>query len=152
MPIDENLPMLSKPSGHSITETASNKMYMQHIFAELAKGNGKPFGEAMADDFCWIITGSSTWARTYRGKAAVYAQLLEPLYAQFADRYSSTAQRFIAEHDYVVVQTLGKVTTKKGDAYNNSYCFVIRLAGGKMRELTEYMDTVLTERVLVAPV
>src|SRR3954466_9764843 len=138
MPIDKDLPMLGKPSGHSITETASNKMYMQHIFAELAKGNGKPFGEAMADDFCWIITGSSTWARTYRGKAAVYAQLLEPLYAQFADRYSSTAQRFIAEDDYVVVQTQGKVTTKKGEAYNNSYCFVIRLAGGKMRELTEY--------------
>jgi ketosteroid isomerase-like protein len=29
---------------------------------------------------------------------------------------------------------------------------VVRLAGGKMRELTEYMDTALTERVLVAPV
>jgi ketosteroid isomerase-like protein len=157
-PRDESLertskgfPMRSNPSGHSITETASNKMYMQHIFAELAKGNRRPFAEAMADDFCWIITGSSSWARTYRGKAAVRTELLDPLFAQFAGEYSNSAQRFIAEEDYVVVQCRGNVTTKKGEAYNNSYCYVIRLAGGKMRELTEYMDTALTERVLVAP-
>jgi ketosteroid isomerase-like protein len=142
--------MRSNPSGHSITETASNKMFMQHIFAELAKGNRRPFAEAMADDFCWIITGSSNWARTYRGKAAVRTELLDPLFAQFAGEYSNSAQRFIAEEDYVVVQCRGNVTTKKGEAYN-SYCYVIRLAGGKMRELTEYMDTALTERVLVAP-
>lgn len=149
--VQKDFTMLSDPSGHSITETASNKMYMQHIFAELAKGNRRPFAEAMADDFCWIITGSSSWARTYRGKAAVRTELLEPLFAQFAGEYSNSAQRFIAEEDYVVVQCRGNVTTKKGEAYNNSYCYVIRLAGGKMRELTEYMDTALTERVLVAP-
>jgi ketosteroid isomerase-like protein len=138
-------------SPHSVTETASNKMFMQHIFSEMAKGNRKPFADAMAEDFCWTITGSSTWARTYRGKAAVRAELLDPLFAQFADEYYSSAQRFIAEDDYVVVQCRGKVTTKKGEPYHNSYCFVVRLAGGKMRELTEYMDTALTVRVLVAP-
>jgi ketosteroid isomerase-like protein len=138
-------------SPHSVTETASNKMFMQHIFSEMAKGNRKPFADAMAEDFCWTITGSSTWARTYRGKAAVRAELLDPLFAQFADEYHSSAQRFIAEDDYVVVQCRGKVTTKKREPYHNSYCFVVRLAGGKMRELTEYMDTALTVRVLVAP-
>jgi ketosteroid isomerase-like protein len=147
----KGFPMRSNPSGHSITETVSNKMFMQHIFAELAKGNRRPFAEAMADDFCWIITGSSSWARTYRGKAAVRTELLDPLFAQFAGEYSNSAQRFIAEEDYVVVQCRGNVITKKGEAYNNSYCYVIRLAGGKMRELTEYMDTALTERVLTAP-
>jgi ketosteroid isomerase-like protein len=138
-------------SGHSVTETASNKMFMRHIFAELAKGNRKPFAEAMAEDFCWTITGSTAWSRTYRGKAAVRAELLDPLFAQFADAYSNSAQRFIAEQDYVVVQCRGKVTTTKGQPYHNSYCYVVRLAGSKMRELTEYMDTALAERVLVAP-
>jgi uncharacterized protein len=138
-------------SGHSVTETASNKMFMQHIFAELANGNRKPFADAMAEDFCWVITGSTAWSRTYHGKAAVRAELLDPLFAQFADAYSNSAQRFIAEDDYVVVQCRGKVTTKRGEPYHNSYCYVVRLAGGKMRELTEYMDTALAERVLVAP-
>jgi ketosteroid isomerase-like protein len=138
-------------SDHSVTQTVSNKRLMQQIFAELAKGNRKPFADAMAEDFCWIITGSIAWSRTYRGKAIVRAELLDPLFAQFAGEYSNSAQRFIAEDDHVVVQCHGKVTTRKGEAYNNSYCYVIRLAGGKMRELTEYMDTALAERVLVAP-
>jgi uncharacterized protein len=43
------------------------------------------------------------------------------------------------------------VTTKNGKPYNNEYCYVIRLAGGQMRELTEYLDTALVERVLDAP-
>ena len=71
-------------SDHSVTETASNKMLMQHSFAELAKGNRKPFADAMAEDFCWTITGSTAWSRTFRGKAAVRAELLDPLFAQFA--------------------------------------------------------------------
>ena len=45
----------------------------------------------------------------------------------------------------------GEVMTRKRKAYNNSYCYVIRLAGGQMRELTEYLDTALVERVLDAP-
>jgi ketosteroid isomerase-like protein len=138
-------------SGHSITETASNKMFMQHIFSELAKGNRKPFADAMAEDFCWIITGSTAWSRTYRGKAAVRTELIEPLFAQFADTYRNSAQRFTAEDDYVVVECRGEVTTRKGEPYNNSYCYVIRLAGGQMRELTEYLDTALVEKVLDAP-
>src|SRR5258706_9212362 len=62
-PTSKGFHMHSNPSGHSITETASNKMFMQHICAELAKGNLRPFAEAIADDFCWIITGSSSRAR-----------------------------------------------------------------------------------------
>jgi ketosteroid isomerase-like protein len=134
-------------SGHSATATACNKMFMQHIFSELAKGNRKPFADAMAEDFCWTITGSTAWSRTYRGKAAVRAELLDPLFAQFADAYGNSAQRFIAEDDYVVVQCRGKVTTKRGEPYHNSYCYLVRLEGGKMRQL----DTALAERVLIAP-
>ena len=143
--------MRANPSGHSITETASNKMFMQHIFAELAKGNRKPFAEATADDFCWTITGSTAWSRTYRGKAAVRTELIEPLFAQFAGQYRNSVQRFIADEDFVVVQCRGDVMTRKGQPYNNSYCYVVRLSGGKMRELTEYLDTALVERVLDAP-
>jgi ketosteroid isomerase-like protein len=138
-------------SGHPITETAANKQFMQHIFAELAKGHRKPFADAMAEDFCWTVTGSTAWSRTYRGKAAVRAELIEPLFAQFAGTYRNSAQRFVAEDDHVVVQCRGEVMTCSGEPYHNSYCYIIRLEGGQMRELTEYLDTLLVERVLQAP-
>ena len=131
--------------------TQTNKQLMQSIFAELAKGNGKPFVAAMADDFSWIIPGHSTWSRTWRGKQAVMDELMRPLFARFANTYTNEATRFIAEDDFVVVECRGKVTTKSGKPYDNHYCYVCRLADGQLRELTEYMDTELATSALGAP-
>jgi len=131
--------------------TAENKRLMQGIFAELAKGNGKPFMDAMADDFRWTITGASPWSRTYEGKRAVLDDLMRPLFSQFAGTYTNHAQRFIAEDDFVVVECRGKVTTKAGKPYNNTYCYVCRFKDGKLRELTEYLDTQLVAEALAPP-
>lgn len=125
-----------------------NKQFRQQVVAELARGNGTPFVESMGDDFCWTITGTTKWSKTYRGKEAVLADLIRPLFAQFGDRYTNTAQRILADDDYVVVECRGRVTTKAGKPYNNQYCYVIRMADGKMRELTEYMDTELVTTAL----
>lgn len=125
-----------------------NKELMQQVFAELARGNGTPFVESMGDDFCWTITGTTAWSRTYRGKEEVLADLIRPLFAQFADRYTNSALRILADEDHVVVECRGRVTTKAGKPYNNEYCYVIRMADGKMRELTEYMDTQLAATAL----
>jgi ketosteroid isomerase-like protein len=128
--------------------TDGNKKLLEGIFAELAKGNGAPFRAAMADDFHWSIIGTTSWSRTFSGKRAVEQELLAPLLAQFQNRYTNTADRILADGDHVVIQCRGRVTTVRGEAYNNTYCWVIRMAGGKMRELTEYCDTALIERVL----
>lgn len=124
---------------------------MRSIFAELARGNGGAFIEAMADDFSWTIIGTTEWSRTYRGKQAVLDDLLGPLFAQFADRYTNTANRMIAEEDHVVVECRGRVTTKSGAPYNNTYCWVCRIADGKLRELIEYLDTELVATALSPP-
>ena len=57
----------------------------------------------------------------------------------------------MAEGDLVVVEVRGHNTTVKGQAYNNAYCNVIRLEGGKLKELTEYCDTALVDAVLGDP-
>jgi ketosteroid isomerase-like protein len=81
----------------------------------------------------------------------VREQLFKPLFAQFATPYTNRALRFIAEDDHVVVECRGSVQTVRGEAYNNSYCYVCRFEGGRLRELTEYMDTALAEAVLAPP-
>jgi ketosteroid isomerase-like protein len=131
--------------------TQENKRLMQAVFAELATGNGKSFVDAMADDIVWTIAGRSAWSRTWRGKQAVREELLRPLFARFADTYTNEAQRFIAEDDHVVIECRGRVTTKSGQRYDNVYCYLCRFADGKLRELTEYMDTDLALRALGAP-
>jgi uncharacterized protein len=129
----------------------ANKKIIQHVHAELAQGNGRPFVDSLADEFRWVMKGRTAWSRTYEGKRAVQDELLRPLYAQFEGRYRNTAECFIAEDDRVVVQCRGDVRTRSGQRYDNEYCFIYRLAGGKVVELTEYLDTALVDAVLEAP-
>lgn len=128
-----------------------NKRLLIEAFAHLADGDGRRFVDLMSEDFTWIFKGSTNWRGRYTGKAAVREQLLAPLFANFAGPYTNTAHRIIAEDDIVVVECEGRVATKGSDRYDNKYCYVIRMAGGKMVELTEYMDTALADRVLAPP-
>lgn len=125
---------------------------LEAVFAALADGDGRPFADAMHEDFCWTISGQGPWGRTWRGKDAVRRELLRPLFAQFATTYRNRARRFIAAGDLVVVECKGDVQTRAGERYDNDYCYICRFApDGRLLELTEYMDTALAERVLVAP-
>jgi len=122
---------------------AENKQLMQHIFAELLKGNTEPYLASLADDIRWTIIGTTKFSGTFHGKQAVFNELLGPVLSQIADPLTLLAHRFIAEGDHVVVEFHGQNTTKAGKAYNNTYCCVYRIAEGKVQEVTEYLDTEL---------
>jgi uncharacterized protein len=122
-----------------IMGTAENKLRLQEIFAELAKGNGRPLVEAMADDVAWTVSGTSKWARTYQGKRTVIDELLRPLNKRFATPYRATATRILADGDCVVVESQGEATTVDGKPYNNRYCFIFRLNSGTVREIAVAM-------------
>jgi uncharacterized protein len=130
--------------------STENKQLLQDIFAELAKANSRPFVNAMADEFRWTMLGGSKWSRTYDGKQAVINDLF-PALRRKMDRITTIAHRFIADGDHVAVEARGANTTKAGVPYNNTYCFIFRLAGGKLAEVTEYMDTELVTAALGDP-
>ena len=132
-------------------EAQENKQLMRGVFAELAKGDGRPFVDVPADDISWRIIGSTEWSGTWEGKLSVERKLLGPLFAQFATRYRNRAVRLIAEGDCVVIECRGNVTTMAGQPYNNTYCYVCRLEDGKVHELTEYCDTELLTKALTPP-
>jgi ketosteroid isomerase-like protein len=131
--------------------STENKKIIENIFNELGNGNSAPLLESLADDFRFVVTGSSKWARSYNGKAAVLAELFAPLRAKIEGRIRNVPVRFIAEGDYVVVEARGRNTTKEGRAYNNTYCNVLRLEGGRLKEWTEYADSAQVDAVLGDP-
>jgi ketosteroid isomerase-like protein len=132
-------------------DAAENKALMQEAFEELAEGNGRPFVDLLGDDIRWTIIGTTEWSGIWEGKRAVRTRLLDPLFAQFATPYRNGAIRLIAEDDYVVIECRGDVTTKADRPYRNTYCYVCRLEGGRVRELTEYCDTELLTKALAPP-
>ena len=56
--------------------------------------------------------------------------------------------RFIADGDRVAVEARGDNLTTTGTRYDNDYRLVFRLENGKIKEVREYCDSVLTERAL----
>ncbi|MFC5181234.1 nuclear transport factor 2 family protein [Actinomadura harenae] len=130
---------------------ADNKAILQGVFAETAKGNGRPFLDALADDVRWTIVGRTAWSRTYEGKRVVLDELLRPLSEQLGGRNVVSAGRFVAEGDVVVVEGRNHSTTSSGHAYPNRYCWIFVMRDGKVAEITEYTDTQLIAEVLAAP-
>jgi ketosteroid isomerase-like protein len=105
----------------------------------------------MDDNFRRTMTGNTKWSKSYNGKQMVLTALFGALRPKFANKIRTTAHRFIAEDDLVVVEARGSNTTKAGMPYNNTYCFVFRLCEGKLQDLTEYLDTELVTAALGDP-
>jgi uncharacterized protein len=130
-----------------MTEQYGNEQRMKLALADLAKGTSAAFLEMLADDIVWTVKGSTPWSDVYRGKANVLAVLRE-VAARVEGPYRLHGSRVIAQGDFVVVEARGDNTLQDGQRYDNEYCWVCRFDGGQLRELTEYMDTELTNRVL----
>ena len=131
----------------------ANKKLIQEIFA--AAGNPDPtardravFVASLADDVRWVVTGQYSWSRTFTGKASILRDLHGHVRSLLVDPAWTIAERFIADGDSVVVEARGNNLTKTGVRYDNEYCLVFRLENGKIREIREYCDSVLTEKAL----
>ena len=46
----------------------TNKEIMTALYAEIAKGNGRPYVEALADDVTFRAIGSNSWSVKIKGK------------------------------------------------------------------------------------
>ena len=132
---------------------AANKQLMQEIFA--AAANPDPavrdrvlFVASLADDAQWVVTGQYSWSRTFTGRQSILNDLHGHVRSLLVERARTVAHRFIADGDYVVVEAKGNNLTKTGVRYDNDYCLVFRLEDGKIREIREYCDSVLTEKAL----
>jgi uncharacterized protein len=140
-------------TGDAAMSAAANKKLMQEIFAVAA--NPDPvvrdrslFIASLADDAKWTVTGQYSWSRTFTGKQSILNDLHGHVRSLLVERARTIAHRFIADGDHVVVEAKGDNVTRSGVRYDNDYCLVFRLEDGKIKEIREYCDSVLTEKAL----
>ena len=126
---------------------AENKKLIQDVLAAWGRGDGGAFFNILADDVRWTVIGSCPVSRTYTSKQEFFEGATKPLSAKLAGPIQPTVRNIIAEGDQVVLQWDGKATTKSGKPYNNSYCWVMRIADGKVKEGTAYIDTELVSEL-----
>jgi hypothetical protein len=127
---------------------AENKQLIKKIYTDAANRSGTTFVDNLADDVCWTVTGQYSWSRTFRGRDAILNGLMGHFRSLFAERPRTVAHNFIAEGDTVVVEAKGDNVTKTGVRYDNDYCMVWRVENGKVKQIKEYCDSALVERVL----
>jgi ketosteroid isomerase-like protein len=132
---------------------ADNKKLVQEIFA--IAGDPDPAVREksllvanLADDAIWSVTGQYSWSRTFTGKQSIMNDLHGHVRSRLVERGRTIAHRFIADGDIVAVEAKGNNLTKEGQRYDNDYCLVFRFDGGRIKEIREYCDSVLTEKAL----
>lgn len=118
-----------------------NKQFVNNAFAQAEQGNIEGFLSALSQDFKWTTIGSTDVSGTYDVKG-----LLEVYFPKIAASFESipiiVPDQIIADENYVIRIGHGEGgVAKNGMEYNNIYCFVIQLEGGKIKSITEYCDT-----------
>ena len=126
----------------------ANKKLVQQVYTDSANRSGTTFVDNLADDACWVVTGQYSWSHEFRGRAAILDGLMGHFRSFFAERPRTVAFNFIADGDYVAVEARGDNVTKAGLRYDNQYCMVWRIENGKIKQIKEYCDSTLVERVL----
>jgi ketosteroid isomerase-like protein len=127
---------------------ADNKKLVQQIYADSAARSGTTFADNLAEDASWVVTGQYSWSHEFRGRDAIQNGLMGHFRSFFAERPRMLAFNFIADGDYVAVEARGDNVTKAGLRYDNQYCLVFRIENGKIKQIKEYCDSTLVERVL----
>jgi ketosteroid isomerase-like protein len=128
--------------------TAANKKLVQQVFTDSANRSGTTFADNLAEDATWVVTGQYSWSHEFRGREAIQNGLMGHFRSFFAERPRTVAFNFIADGDYVAVEARGDNVTRAGMRYDNQYCLVFRIENGKIKQIKEYCDSTLVERVL----
>ena len=127
--------------------TSENKKLIQEAFAAWANGDGMAFFNLLAENASWTVIGNCPISGTYVGQQRLVEDALKPQRAKLAGPPTPTVMNLIAEGDTVVIQWVGKGTSKSGRPYNNSYCYVVQIENGRIIRGTAYLDTELVRSI-----
>jgi uncharacterized protein len=127
--------------------TAENKKLVQDAFAAWVRGENNAVFNLLADDVHWTVIGSTPVSRTYMSKQEFLDGAVRQLSQKISGPIQPTVTGVSADDDRVIVQWEGRATGKNGTLYNQTYCWVMRLANGKVREGTAYLDTEMVSQL-----
>jgi uncharacterized protein len=126
--------------------TAENKKMIRDAFDAWSRGDGRGFFKLVADDVQWTVIGSTPISRTYTSKSD-FRNALRAMSEHLAGELKVVVRDVIAEGDKVAVQFESHATGKNGTAYDQTYCWILRMADGRAREVIAYLDTELVTKL-----
>jgi uncharacterized protein len=118
----------------------ANKDFVKRTWQMLLGGNMDGALANFSDDVTWWINGKLEGVSGMKnGKEAVRA-FLGGVTQAFPAGLKTEIKKTYGDGDTVIVELVNRGTSATGKAYENEYCFVYELAGGKIRAIREYVD------------
>jgi len=129
------------------SETQDTRALVERLFAAYERGDSQQLFDHVAEDVHWTITGNNPLSGEYRNKSEFIEATYERLATVLKEPVRPRVRRIIAEGDLAVVEWHGHATCIVDRPYDNDYCWVIRVAGERIVEVTAYLDGALVEEL-----
>ena len=126
------------------TQTETNREIIRAAFAAWSQGTA-PITDVFAPGMTWRIEGHSVASKGYTSKQHFIDEVLAPFGARFAGGEPFrpvTIRGVYADGDIVVVIWDGHGIANDGQPYENSYAWIMRLAGGQVVDGTAFYDSI----------
>jgi len=138
---------LGLDQGVATMGAAENKKLIQDTFAAWSGGDGGAFFNLLADDVTWTVIGSTVVSRTYKSKKEFLDGAVRPLGQKINGAIQPRLRDILVDGDKVALQWDGRAFGTNGVEYNQTYCWIMRIVDGRVREGTAYLDTELIARL-----
>jgi len=127
--------------------TKANRQAIAEAFEQFMEGDAGPFFSMVADDVRWTVIGSTDISGTFTSKSQFIAEATSKITAGLDGAIAGSIRSIFADGDHVIVQWDGKAKMVSGRDYDQTYCWVMRLDGGKVVETVAYLDTEMVSAV-----
>jgi len=128
-------------------DTAQNRKLIEEAFGAWMRGDRVAFNNLLADDLRWTVIGTSPVSGRYNSKREFLERAGGRMNEKLATPIQVTPRHVIADGNMVALVFDGHATGKNGTAYHQTYCWVLRLEDGRIREGTAYLDTELITKL-----
>ena len=125
----------------------SSKEIVEDVVDAVTHGDAEKLLRNLADDVTWTFFGSHRFAGTFKGKDELMSGLFAVIGEVLEDGIKVHVNSIVANESCVVVEAKGQARSKAGLDYNNDYCLVFDVVGGKVQHVREYLDSELVTRV-----
>lgn len=130
-------------------QTAATRAVVDRLLEAMDRGDQEAIHTCQSPNMHFWMPGSTKIHGHFEDRDAFDAMAAD-VFQYVSDGIKLTVDNLIVSGEYAVAQARGTAKTKKGEPYNNNYCLVWRVQDGLVTEMTEYHDTDLVRRVLLA--
>jgi uncharacterized protein len=128
---------------------AEARAVLHRYLDALTAGDLDAIGNCFAEDATWSLHGTLPLSGTRHGRAAIMDFLIGAGSLYQAGTQSFTFGEVTAEGDRAVLEWRVQGTASAtGLDYDNAYCGVFRVRGGRIVEVREYLDSLHAAHVL----